>query len=378
MADRKLVRFIELDESQLSQLPLKPGTLIYTKDSLNQYLDTDTERIQITDLIVLANDSEREDILVPLGEKFYYIKDTKKVWMYDDGQLEWYCLNETIPEASSALAGLMSVTDKAKLDGIENNANNYIHPKSGVLAGKYNLVTVNDEGHITEAELLEMAITDSGIISKNLTAKDASITIASVETPINELYTNNFNSTGVANINELVVAGNLTVKGESFTVESTTVTTKDNIIQVNAGEVGPGVTAGSAGLSVDRGSESEYLMVFDEADDMFKVGMKDDLETIATRPWVTEQLASKLDTTAISNWAKAPEKPTYTKEEIGLDQVDNTADANKNVATAKSVLDGQWSIKVTEDGNLSFLNNGTPVATLTPTGILTVSEFVEK
>lgn len=377
MANKKLVRFVELDESQLSQLPIQPGTLIYTKDSLNQYLDTDTERIQITDLIVLAKDSDREEILVPLGEKFYYVKDTKKVWIYDDEKLEWYCINATILNASTTASGLMSSVDKAKLNNIESNANNYIHPKSGVSAGKYNLVTVNAEGHITTAELLDMAITDTGIISKNLTAKNSSINIGTSKVPINELYSNNFNSSGITNLNELVVTGNFTVKGESFIVDSTTVTTKDNIIQINAGEVGPGVTAGTAGLSIDRGSESDYLIVFDELDDMFKVGMKNNLETIATRPWITNQLNNKLNKTDIASWAKSPTKPTYTKAEIGLNNVDNTADNEKNVATAKAILDNKWNIKVTKDGNLSFLYSNSPVATLTSAGVLTASKFIE-
>lgn len=38
---------------------------------------------------------------------------------------------------------------KNKLDGIETGANNYTHPDSGVAAGTYNNVTVDEEGHVT-------------------------------------------------------------------------------------------------------------------------------------------------------------------------------------------------------------------------------------
>lgn len=38
----------------------------------------------------------------------------------------------------------------------------------------------------------------------------------------------------------------------------------------------------------------------------------------------------------VSAWAKAPKKPTYTKAEVGLGNVDNTADVNKPVSTAQA------------------------------------------
>ena len=45
--------------------------------------------------------------------------------------------------------GIMSSADKIKLDGIEDNANNYVHPASGVLAGSYKQVVVDANGHVT-------------------------------------------------------------------------------------------------------------------------------------------------------------------------------------------------------------------------------------
>ena len=84
----------------------------------------------------------------------------------------------------------------------------------------------------------------------------------------------------------LTITGNLTVSGSQTTINATTVTTKDNIILVNSGEVGSGVTSGKAGIQVDRGDEADYQIIFDEIDDLFKVGMVGQLETIASRPWV--------------------------------------------------------------------------------------------
>lgn len=67
-----------------------------------------------------------------------------------------------------------------------------------------------------------------------------------------------------------------------------------------------------------------------------------DLTGYATEAWVTTQLGSYLKTTDIAAWAKAATKPTYTKSEVGLGNVDNTSDADKPISTAQQVaLDGK-------------------------------------
>lgn len=82
------------------------------------------------------------------------------------------------------------------------------------------------------------------------------------------------------------IIDDLHVAGTTTTVDSEDLAVKDNIIEVNRGEENAGVTKGSAGLKVNRGTEKPYLMVFDETDDMFKVGMEGDLETIASQNYV--------------------------------------------------------------------------------------------
>ena len=67
-----------------------------------------------------------------------------------------------------------------------------------------------------------------------------------------------------------------------------------------------------------------------------------DLTGYATEAWVTTQLGSYLKTTDIAAWAKAATKPTYTKSEVGLGNVDNTSDASKPISTAtQAALDGK-------------------------------------
>ena len=80
----------------------------------------------------------------------------------------------------------------------------------------------------------------------------------------------------------VIVQGDLTVSGNVVSVDVETVTVKDNLIVLNSGEVGAGVTAGEAGIIVDRGTETDYKFVFDEVSDSFKIGQEGSLQKVAT------------------------------------------------------------------------------------------------
>ncbi len=52
------------------------------------------------------------------------------------------------------------------------------------------------------------------------------------------------------------VTGNLVVEGDTFNVSTTNLTIEDNIINLNTGEVGPGVTLVYSGIEIERGDTS--------------------------------------------------------------------------------------------------------------------------
>ena len=60
------------------------------------------------------------------------------------------------------------------------------------------------------------------------------------------------------------LTGNLTVAGTTTTVDSQDLSLKDNIIVLNDGESGNGITLNTAGIQIDRGSASDALFIFDE------------------------------------------------------------------------------------------------------------------
>ena len=63
----------------------------------------------------------------------------------------------------------------------------------------------------------------------------------------------------------VVFTGNITVGGSQTVVNSTNLDVQDNIITVNYGEAGSGITLGTAGLRIDRGTASDGAFVWDES-----------------------------------------------------------------------------------------------------------------
>ena len=98
-----------------------------------------------------------------------------------------------------------------------------------------------------------------------------------------ELRDNSDNAYTDLVLNNLTIKGNVTQEGSSFITEAETVEVSDNILLLNRGEVGSGVTKGISGIQVDRGALTDYQFIFDESDDRFKVGVEGDLWPVMLR-----------------------------------------------------------------------------------------------
>lgn len=68
---------------------------------------------------------------------------------------------------------------------------------------------------------------------------------------------------------KVVITGDLQVLGDTTTVDTTNLTIEDNIILLNKGETGAGVTEVTSGLEIDRGSLANSQLLWDESIDKF-------------------------------------------------------------------------------------------------------------
>jgi hypothetical protein len=77
----------------------------------------------------------------------------------------------------------------------------------------------------------------------------------------------------VASGGSVRVTGNLVVEGETVSVSATDLSIEDNIISLNVGEVGPGVTLVYSGIEIDRGNttsvspQNNASFLYDESTD---------------------------------------------------------------------------------------------------------------
>ena len=77
----------------------------------------------------------------------------------------------SIGDASSSSSGLMSASDKAKLDGIASGANRYTHPSYTTRSSGLYKITVDSTGHVSNVSV----VTKNDITALGITGEDISI-----------------------------------------------------------------------------------------------------------------------------------------------------------------------------------------------------------
>jgi len=80
-----------------------------------------------------------------------------------------------------------------------------------------------------------------------------------------------FDTGPAASGGQVLITGNLVVQGTQTTVEATNLDVNDNIITLNAGETGAGVTLTYSGIEIDRGTLPNASFVYDETTDTWLI-----------------------------------------------------------------------------------------------------------
>jgi hypothetical protein len=144
---------------------------------------------------------------------------------------------------------------------------------------------------------------------------------------------------------DVVITGDLTVLGKSTIVQSETLAIKDNIVYINQGETGNGVsTLGTtAGIDIDRGNEIDVSILWDESLDLFKfVDANNNFIPIATDSIIT----NGNDLHLIS-------------EGSGIITVAGTVDYETNVLDYNKLTTQFNIVRVSRSSNISTITVGT-------------------
>ena len=150
----------------------------------------------------------------------------------------------------------------------------------------------HDDRYYTETEVN----TISGNINTTITTANTKIdtTSGTLQTQITNLDFTPYakidgsrNFTGQETFeSDVIIQGNLIVSGTEYITTVEQLQLENHLLVINSGEVGEGISFGSAGIDIDRGTLPHYQLLFDESIDEFQVGISGSLETIATEPYV--------------------------------------------------------------------------------------------
>ena len=67
-----------------SVIPIKEGQFLMTTDTKSIFYDLGDKRIQLTDILEIDTEQERQALIAPVN-KFYFVKDTGALWRYNNG-----------------------------------------------------------------------------------------------------------------------------------------------------------------------------------------------------------------------------------------------------------------------------------------------------
>jgi hypothetical protein len=88
----------------------------------------------------------------------------------------------------------------------------------------------------------------------------------------NSNYTINVNGNDITlESSEVFVTGNLVVQGATTSISTTNTEIEDNVLRLNVGETGSGVTLGFSGVAIDRGNLAAVSLIWNEGFDKWQI-----------------------------------------------------------------------------------------------------------
>ncbi len=137
---------------------------------------------------------------------------------------------------------------------------------------------------ITTGQTLQTQITSNDSDITTLTSNLAS-TGDTLDTTTVKL-TSNQTIAGNKTFSDTVTIGDLNVTGTQTTITATNLAIKDNLIEINSGEAGAGITLVSGGITINRGSAANANILFNDSTDRFELNfpLAADGSLVATAP----------------------------------------------------------------------------------------------
>lgn len=289
---------------------------------------------------------------------------------------------EDISDATQSQSGYMSASDKAKLDNIASGANYYVHPSYTSKSNGFYKVTVDNTGHVSGTTSVSKSDITTALgytpPTQNTTYSAASsfdlglvkigsnITGASDGT-ISVTYNNVVNALGYTPSSQNTTYSAATSSTLGLVKIGSNITNSYGTISLTKSNVtnALGYTPPTSDTNTWRGIQN--TLTSDSTSDSLSAAQGKVLKRLVdgkapashthTKSQITD-FPTSMPASDVSAWAKAATKPSYTKAEVGLGNVDNTADVDKSVkfaTSAGSAGNGVVTSSVGYDGSPGYV-----------------------
>lgn len=143
-----MITFYDVAESALASKAFEAEALYFCSDTLNLYFDSPVEGSRIrmsTDIIILADENARNNILAPFPFKIYCVLSTGSLYIYNDGK--WNRLGTSQFDIHNVVVenGSLTVTD----DRITEADTAQFYPDLSVIDLASNISTTCTKGSVT-------------------------------------------------------------------------------------------------------------------------------------------------------------------------------------------------------------------------------------
>jgi len=205
--------------------------------------------------------------------------DTINITTNTDGHVtDANAAKRTLPNATTSAAGVMSSTDKSKLDGIEASATE--DQTDQEIETAYN----NQVAQVSGAEITAGTATGirryspanvKAIVDAHSVNTDNNVSVANLQTRLGEISSNttigDAADVEITFAGDATIQGDLTVSGTTTSIDTTNLAVTDALIELNSG-----LTTGNlndAGIIIERGtSGNNAALIWDESADRFVFG----------------------------------------------------------------------------------------------------------
>ena len=82
------------NKSGLQSTAVSNGCVYFVDDTKELFFDFDSTRVEVKDILILDTDSQRTNILFNPLNKFYFVLETQKLWLYQNGI--WYEISGSV------------------------------------------------------------------------------------------------------------------------------------------------------------------------------------------------------------------------------------------------------------------------------------------